>query len=71
MYHATGTHEAIIDMDTFNKVQRGMKSRAEHFKHKEGEDGQMEIVRGGDGAPYLPAVHAGADALRHRKVSDG
>ncbi len=40
MYHATGTHEAIIDMDTFNKVQEEMKRRAEHFKHKEGEETQ-------------------------------
>ena len=31
MYHATGTHEAIIDMDTFNQVQEEIKRRAEHF----------------------------------------
>ena len=27
--------------------------------------------RGGHGAAHLPAVHAGADALRHCKISDG
>ena len=27
--------------------------------------------RSRDGAAHLPAVHAGADALRHRKISDG
>ena len=27
--------------------------------------------RGGDGAAHLPAFHAGADALRHRKTPDG
>lgn len=27
--------------------------------------------RGGDGAAHLPAVHAGADALCHCKISDG
>lgn len=26
--------------------------------------------RGGDGAAHLSAVHAGADALRHCKISD-
>ena len=38
MYHATGTHEAIIDMDTFNQVQEEIRRRAEHFKHKEGTE---------------------------------
>lgn len=37
MYHATETHEAIIDMDTFNQVQEEIKRRAEQFRHKEGE----------------------------------
>ena len=37
MYHAENTHEAIIGMDTFNRVQEEMKRRAEHFRHREGE----------------------------------
>ncbi len=36
MYHAIGTHEAIIDMDTFNRVQEEIRRRAGQFKHKEG-----------------------------------
>lgn len=36
MYHATGTHEAIIDMETFEAVQEEIKRRAECFKSKEG-----------------------------------
>lgn len=32
MYHATGTHEAIIDLDTFNQVQEEIRRRAEHFQ---------------------------------------
>ena len=31
MYHAQGSHEAIIDMDTFNRVQEEIQRRAEHF----------------------------------------
>ena len=38
MYHAAGSHEAIIDMDTFNQVQEEIKRRAEHFKQKEGQE---------------------------------
>ena len=38
MYHAENTHQAIIDMDTFNKVQEEIRRRAEHFKHKEGQE---------------------------------
>ena len=38
MYHAENTHEAIIDMDTFNQVQEEIRRRAEHFKHKEGAE---------------------------------
>lgn len=37
MYHAENTHAAIIDMDTFNRVQEEMERRAEHFRHKKGE----------------------------------
>ncbi len=37
MYHAENTHAAIIDMDTFNRVQEEMERRAEQFKHKKGE----------------------------------
>lgn len=40
MYHAAGTHEAIIDMDTFNHVQEEIKRRAEHFKKKDGQKTQ-------------------------------
>lgn len=41
--------------------------------YRKGEDGQMgdRAGEGGDGAAHLPAVHAGTDALRHCKVSDG
>lgn len=31
MYHATGTHEAIIRMEEFEAVQREMDARATHF----------------------------------------
>ena len=30
-YHALGTHEAIIDLDTFNRVQEELARRAAHF----------------------------------------
>ena len=30
-YHAVDTHEAIIDIDTFNRVQEEIKRRAEKF----------------------------------------
>ena len=36
MYHAQGTHEAIIDMDTFNRVQEEIQRRAEHFASPDG-----------------------------------
>lgn len=36
MYHAEGTHEAIIDMDTFNQVQAEIRRRAEFYKSPEG-----------------------------------
>lgn len=36
MYHAEGTHEAIIDMDTFNRVQEEIQRRAEHFASPDG-----------------------------------
>lgn len=32
MYHATDTHEAIIDLETFNLVQEELDRRAKHFK---------------------------------------
>lgn len=38
MYHAENTHDAIIDMDTFNKVQEEIKRRAERFKSPEGTE---------------------------------
>ena len=38
MYHAENTHEAIIDIDTFNKVQEEIKRRAERFKSPEGTE---------------------------------
>ena len=34
MYHAEGTHEAIIPLDTFNAVQKEMERRAELHKPK-------------------------------------
>jgi len=34
MYHATETHEAIIDLETYEKVQAELKRRAEHFNIK-------------------------------------
>lgn len=37
MYLAEGTHEAIIDMDTFNQVQEEIKRRAERYKSPEGK----------------------------------
>ena len=46
MYHATGTHEAIIDMDTFNRVQEEIRRRAEQFKHKEGQKSQTYLFYG-------------------------
>ncbi len=36
MYHAQGSHEAIIDMDTFNRVQEEIQRRAEHFSSPDG-----------------------------------
>lgn len=30
-YHVTDTHEPIIDLETFNRVQEEMRRRAEHF----------------------------------------
>ena len=38
MYHAENTHEAIIDIDTFNQVQEEIKRRAERFKSPEGAE---------------------------------
>ncbi len=66
MYHATGTHEAIIDMDTFNRVQEEIRRRAEQFKHKEGQKSQTYpfsgLVRCGRcGKNY---VRSGAPAYR-------
>lgn len=66
MYHATGTHEAIIDMDTFNQVQEEIRRRAEQFKHKEGQKSQTYpfsgLVRCGRcGKNY---VRSGAPAYR-------
>ena len=37
MYLAEGTHEAIIDMDTFNQVQAEIKRRAEKYKSPDGK----------------------------------
>ena len=37
MYLAEGTHEAIIDMDTFNRVQEEIKRRAEKYKSPDGK----------------------------------
>lgn len=36
MYLAEGTHEAIIDMDTFNRVQEEIQRRAERFSSPDG-----------------------------------
>ena len=36
MYHAQGTHEAIIDIDTFNRVQDEIQRRAEYFSSPDG-----------------------------------
>ena len=36
MYHTQGSHEAIIDMDTFNRVQEEIQRRAEHFSSPDG-----------------------------------
>lgn len=35
MYHATGTHEAIISLDMFNQVQEEWARRGDRFKGKE------------------------------------
>ncbi|GAA0246214.1 hypothetical protein GCM10008922_03840 [Faecalicatena contorta] len=37
MYLAEGSHEAIIDMDTFNRVQAEIKRRAEKYKSPDGK----------------------------------
>ena len=37
MYLAEGTHEAIIDMDIFNRVQAEIKRRAEKYKSPDGK----------------------------------
>ena len=42
MYHALGTHEAIIDMDTFNRVQEEIQRRAEYYASP---DGNKSTVR--------------------------
>lgn len=38
MYHAEGTHDCIVDLDTFLSVQQEMAIRAKHFNAPDGKD---------------------------------
>ncbi len=41
MYQALETHEAIVSMDEYNKVQEELRVRAERFKTDNGHDGHI------------------------------